>query len=257
MHWNIVRFDTLDSTNLEARRMIQNQSTGQSLHGTVVTAGQQTGGKGRLGRVWESPSGTGLWFTAIIQPQVPMEQASLYSFAAAVSVAEAIRQAADLQVTLKWPNDVLLNGKKLCGILLELIPYSKTEYYIAIGIGINVRQRKEDFPPELQEKAASLAMFSEKTIDQPALLDTILQQLKRTCTQLEAQGFAPLRDQWKAWSAIIGQEVSVQQYGNVLYTGIAEDIAMDGSLLVRTADGLQRVTAADVSLRSKDGTYGF
>ena len=129
MHWNIVRFDTLDSTNLEARRMIQNQSTGQSLHGTVITAGQQTGGKGRLGRVWESPSGTGLWFTAIIQPQVPMEQASLYSFAAAVSVAEAIRQAADLQVTLKWPNDVLLNGKKLCGILLELIPYSKTEYY--------------------------------------------------------------------------------------------------------------------------------
>ncbi|MBQ3120579.1 MAG: biotin--[Peptococcaceae bacterium] len=164
---------------------------------------------------------------------------------------------ADLEVTLKWPNDVLLNGKKLCGILLELIPYSKTEYYIAIGIGINVRQRKEDFPPELQEKAASLAMFSEKAIDQPALLDTILQQLKRTCTQLEAQGFAPLRDQWKAWSAIIGQEVSVQQYGNVLYTGIAEDIAMDGSLLVRTADGLQRVTAADVSLRSKDGTYGF
>ncbi len=257
MHWQIIAFDTLDSTNLEAKRMLQDLTAEQSLHGVVITAEQQTGGKGRLGRAWVSPAGTGLWFTAMLQPKLPMEQASLLSFTAAISVAEAIQQTTGLSVKLKWPNDVLLDGRKLCGILLELIPYNKTEYYIAMGIGINMHQQKEAFPPELQDKATSIAMASEQTINRDVLLETILHQLQKNCVLLEAQGFAPIRDQWKAWSAIIGQEVSVQQYGKELYTGIAEDIAMNGCLLVRTADGLQTVTAADVSIRSKTGEYSF
>jgi BirA family biotin operon repressor/biotin-[acetyl-CoA-carboxylase] ligase len=257
MQWQTITFDTLDSTNLEAKRMIQSQASAQSLHGTIITAESQTGGKGRLGRAWESPKSTGLWFTAIIEPRTSLSEASLYSFAAALSVAEAISQTTNLEPKLKWPNDVLLNGRKLCGILLELIPYSKTAYYLAIGIGINVYQAKEDFPPELQEKAISLAMASNQHVDRMTLLDAILEQLQKNCTLLETQGFAPVREQWIAQSAIIGREVSVQQHGIPLYTGIAEDIAIDGSLLVRTVDGLQTVTAADVSLRSQDGNYSF
>ena len=141
--------------------------------------------------------------------------------------------------------------------MLELIPYSKTDYYIAVGIGINVNQKKEDFPPELQEQATSIAMVSGQTIDRAILLEAIIQQLQKNCALLESQGFAPIRDQWKAWSAIIGQEVSVQQYGKELYTGIAEDIAMNGCLLVRTANVLQSVSAADVSIRSKNRDYIF
>ena len=257
MRREIIAFDTLDSTNLEAKRMIQTHPSEQSLHGTVITAEQQTGGKGRLGRAWESPAGTGLWFTAIIQPKMPMEQASLCSFVAAVSVATAIKETLDLTVTLKWPNDILLNGKKLCGILLELIPCSKTVYYLAIGIGINVYQKEADFPAELQEKAISLAMATTEPIDRTTLLDAILQHLQNNCSLLESQGFSPIREQWKTWSTMIGQEVSVQQHGKTAYTGIAEDIAIDGALLVRTIDGLQTVTAADVSIRSKSGDYAF
>ena len=257
MQWQTISFDTLDSTNLEAKRLIQSQASAQSLHGTVITAESQTGGKGRLGRAWESPKSTGLWFTAIIEPRTTLAETSLYSFAAALSVAEGIFTATGLSPMLKWPNDVLLNRKKLCGILLELIPYSKTAYYLAVGIGINVYQAKEDFPPELQEKAISLAMASNQHVDRMTLLDAILERLQKNCTLLETQGFAPVREQWIAQSAIIGREVSVQQHGIPLYTGIAEDIAIDGSLLVRTVDGLQTVTAADVSLRSQDGNYSF
>ena len=111
MLWQIIAFDTLDSTNLEAKRMLQDLTAEQSLHGVVITAEQQTGGKGRLGRAWVSPAGTGLWFTAMLQPKLPMEQASLFSFAAAISVAEAIQQTTSLSVKLKWPNDVLLDGR--------------------------------------------------------------------------------------------------------------------------------------------------
>jgi BirA family biotin operon repressor/biotin-[acetyl-CoA-carboxylase] ligase len=100
-------------------------------------------------------------------------------------------------------------------------------------------------------------MASNHHVDRMTLLDAILEQLQKNCTLLETQGFAPVREQWIAQSAIIGREVSVQQHGIPLYTGIAEDIAIDGSLLVRTVDGLQTVTAADVSLRSQDGNYSF
>lgn len=262
MQWQILQYEMLDSTNLEAKRMIQekkkeNIQQENTLHGMVLTAEQQTGGKGRLGRPWESPKGTGLWVSAIIKPNLPMEQTSLYSFAVAVSVAEAICQETGLVVQLKWPNDVLLNNKKICGILLELMPYTKTEYYVIAGIGINVNQQKLDFPPELQEKASSIAMVLGHEVNRAALLSAVLQKLQENCALLEVQGFAPLRDKWKALSCVLGQEVSVQQQGKEIYSGVAEDISMDGALLVRTKDGIVSVTAGDVSLRAKNGGYVF
>lgn len=257
MDWHITHFDTLDSTNLEAKRMIRTHTAAASLHGTVITAEQQTCGKGRLGRTWESPASSGLWFTAIIQPQIPMTQASLYSFATAVSVAEAIEQTTGLVAKLKWPNDILLHGKKLCGILLELVPCSPTQYYILIGIGLNVNQQQQEFADELAQKATSLAIEGGHTFARAPLLDAILHCLDANCALLAQDGFASIRTKWKAKSCIIGQEVSVQQHNREQYCGIAEDIAADGSLLVRTATGLQTVMAGDVSLRAKDGTYAF
>lgn len=255
MDWKTIAFDTLDSTNAEAKRMLQHHAAGTSLHGTVIVAEQQTNGTGRLGRAWDSPRGTGLWFTVILQPQIAISQASLFSFAAAVSTAEAIRQLTELPVKLKWPNDILLEGKKLCGILLELIPNTKNNYYLAIGIGINVNQQQKDFPPDLSEKATSIAIASNRYINRTELLSAILTQLQINSTLLETQGFAPLRDKWKFYNCVIGREVSVQQYGKELFSGVAEDLAMDGTLLVRTENGIQSVFAGDVSLRTKTGTY--
>lgn len=257
MQWQIKSYEILDSTNQEAKRLIQNAQAGDMLDGTVVTAVQQTSGKGRLGRAWVSSAGTGLWMTAIMKTHLPLEQTSLYSFAAAVSVAEAIRQSTGLMAQLKWPNDVLIESKKVSGILLELVPRTAVEYYILIGIGINVNQQKQDFPIDLQEKASSLAMVSNKWEDTDLLLSIVLQKLHENCTLLETQGFSPLRDKWKNMNCMIGSEVIVQKQGEAVYSGIAEDLAMDGTLLVRTVDGLTAVLAGDVSLRAKDGEYSF
>ncbi len=257
MKWQIKSYGVLDSTNQEAKRLIQAAQLDDVLHGLVLTAEQQTNGKGRLGRTWVSPAGTGLWMTAIINAHLPLEQTSLYSFAAAVSVAEAIRQMTGLMAQLKWPNDVLIENKKVSGILLELVPRTATEYYIVIGIGINVNQQKSEFSIELQEKATSLATLSGQQEDRAELLDTVLKKLDENCALLETEGFAPLRDKWLSLSCMIGSEVSVQQQGKTLYNGIAENLAMDGTLLVRTDDGLITVLTGDVSLRSKNGEYSF
>ena len=257
MQWHMKKYEVLDSTNLEARRTIEYTCAEQSLHGLVVMAEQQTNGKGRMGRAWASSAGAGLWFSVVIKPAVPLAQASLYSFVAAVAVAEAIRQETALQVQLKWPNDVLLNGRKLCGILLELVPCAKNETYIIIGIGVNVNQQKSEFPDELQDKAVSIAMAAHQQYDCLALLSPVLQKLDENCMLLEREGFAPLREKWKQLSCMIGQTVSVQPKGAEAYIGVSEDLAMDGTLLVRTQNGVIPVMTGDVSLRAKDGGYSF
>ena len=257
MQWQIKSYELLDSTNLEAKRIIQASDSTQDLHGIVLTAEEQSQGRGRMGRQWESPTGTGLWFSAIIQSPVRIEQASLYSFVAAVAVAEAVRQVTALPATLKWPNDILLDGKKICGILLELVPQKSGRHYLVIGIGINVNQKQQDFPPELHDKATSLAIALGNSVNRTDLLMTVLQKLQDNCSIMEQQGFAPLRDKWKTLSCVIGQMVSVQQYGKELYTGIAEDIAMDGALLVQTEDNIVPVIAGDVSIRTTDNDYDF
>lgn len=257
MQWQVKSYETLDSTNQEAYRLIRQAPAEQSLHGVVLNAAYQTAGKGRMGRIWESSADAGVWMTAIIRLCLPMEQASLYSFAAAVSVAEAIRQTTGLRAELKWPNDVLLEGKKVCGILLELVPRNRTEQYLAIGIGVNVNQSENDFPAELQHKAVSLAMQSGQREDCTRLLSAILQRLDENCTLLEQKGFAPIREKWKQLSCMIGHTVLVQPKGADSYTGVAEDLAMDGTLLVRTTDEIISVIAGDVSLRAEDGGYSF
>ena len=257
MHWQIKHNEQLDSTNLEAKRMILNAQAEDNLHGIVLWADQQTGGKGRMGRQWESAASDGLWFSIILKPTLPMEQASLFSFVSAVAVAEAIEQTTFCMVQLKWPNDVLVNGKKLCGILLELVPRSRTEYYLVVGIGINVNQTKEAFPLELQEKATSLAIQLGRVVDREQLLSAVLRQFEENKTLLQEHGFGTIRDKWKAKSCVLGQAVSVQQNGIALYNGVVEDLALDGTLLLRTNEGLIPITTGDVSLRTADGGYGF
>lgn len=257
MQWQIQSYETIDSTNLEAKRKIQQSPLGASLHGTVIVAEEQTQGKGRLGRQWDSNRAEGLWFSAIRLSLLRPEQASLYSFAAAVAVAEAMNAQTGLSVQLKWPNDVLAEGKKLCGILLELVPRTKTEYDIVIGIGLNVNQKKQAFSDALQDKATSLALLTAQEWDRTHLLMSILDKLQENCELLEREGFLPLREKWKAMSNLLGRAVSVQQNGTELYSGIAEDLALDGTLLVRSNGELRAVCAADISLRTKQGEYSF
>lgn len=243
--------DELDSTNLEARRLIL-QGCGQ---GTVIVAECQTAGRGRLGRHWESPKGTGIWFSVILEPGVSLQQTSQYSFVTAVAVAEAIRQTTVLQAEVKWPNDVLIGGRKVCGILLELVAEMAQVQQLIAGIGINANQQLEDFPPEVQARATSLAMEQGHPVRRTEILCAVLQKLQENCQLLEKDGFDAIRSKWTALSCVIGKEIQIVRQGNTLLTGKAIGLDADGALLVQTPQGVESVLAGDVSLRAADGSY--
>ncbi len=247
----IVCYEEIDSTNLEARRLIL-QGKGQ---GTVIVAERQTAGRGRLGRHWESPSGTGIWFSVILEPGVSLQQTSQYSFVMAVAVAEGIRQATGLEAQVKWPNDVLLGGKKVCGILLELVAEMSQVQQLIAGIGINANQQLADFPEDVQRKATSLAIAAGHPVQRTKILCAVLQKIEENCLLLERQGFDALREKWMALSCVIGRDVQVVRQGAAVLTGRAVGLGADGSLQVQTDQGVQSVLAGDVSLRAADGSY--
>ncbi len=249
--YNIKQYESIDSTSLEAKRLLQ-QNYG---HGTVVAAETQTAGKGRLGRVWDSAKGAGIWFSVVLQPRLAMEQMSLYSFVAAVAVAEAIHDVTGLTAQVKWPNDVLVNGKKVCGILLEMVAERNQPVRIIIGIGINANQKQSDFPEEVREKAISLAMAAGHVIEREPVLDAVLHRLAYYSEQLEQNGFADIRNRWTELSCIGGKAVQILQHGNVMLYGTALGLADDGALLVQTEQGTERIITGDVSLRAADGGY--
>ena len=249
--YTIKHYDSIDSTNLEARRLI-GQNCG---HGTVVTAESQTDGKGRLGRAWNSARGAGLWFSVVLEPRIPVHQVSLYSFAAAVSVAEGIQLSTGLSSQVKWPNDVLLKGRKVCGILLELVAERNQPVRVIIGIGINANQQMEDFPEDVQHKAVSLAMETGKSVDRQQVLDAVLERLAFYSAELEQNGFAAIRETWTALSCVSGKAVQIVQQGKPVLYGTALGLDDDGALLVQTEQGTERITAGDVSLRAADGGY--
>lgn len=251
--WMIKQYDTIDSTSLEARRLI-GQGYG---HGMVISARTQTAGRGRLNRAWDSAEDAGIWFSAVLEPEVPMEQMSLYSFVAAVAVAEAIREVTGISVQLKWPNDVLAGGRKLCGILLELVAERNQPLRIIMGIGINASQQISDFPEEVQKKATSLAMETGRVIDRQQVLDAVLKKLAVYSAELEKNGFSAIKDRWTELSCIRGKGVQILQQGKPVLYGTAIGIADDGVLLIQTEQGIERIVAGDVSLRAADGGYAI
>lgn len=243
-------YDTIDSTNLEMKRLLQE---GCDVN-TVIVAETQTEGKGRLGRVWDSSQGKGIWSSVLLESALPLEKMSCYSFAVAVAVAEGIRQSTGLEAEVKWPNDVLLKGKKVCGILLELV-FEKKQPRIIAGFGINVNQELTDFSEEVRQKATSLAMETTRIVDRDVVLKAVLQQLKKNCVLLEKQGFEPIREAWIALSCVIGKEIQVIQNGESILYGTAVGLSENGALLIQTKNGVETVLAGDVSLRGKDGQY--
>lgn len=243
----------IDSTNQEARRLIL-QGYGQ---GTVIVAEQQNAGRGRLGRHWESPGGTGIWFSVILEPAVSLQETSHYSFVTAVAVAEGIRQATGLPAQVKWPNDILIDGKKVCGVLLELVAEMTRVHQLIVGIGINANQKPADFPEEVRKKATSLAIETGHPVQRCAVLCAVLRCLEENCRLMEQQGFAAIRQKWAELSCVIGREVQVLRQGETVLYGMATGLAEDGALVVQTGNGEERIVAGDVSLRAADGSYAL
>lgn len=215
--------------------------------GSLVLTEEQTGGKGRLGRGWFSPFAQGIWCTVILYPPVDPADAPPLTMLTAVGVARAVRRVTGIQVGIKWPNDLLLEGKKICGILTEMSAEMEQVKYLVIGTGINVNV--ESFPAEIQNTATSLKMHTGRAIDRAKLLRAFLEELEELYEQWLKEGFQPILKLWKLLSVTLHCPVRISSLREST-EGWAEDVDEQGNLILRLEDGSKkRFMAGEVLLR--------
>jgi len=246
--------DLVDSSNNVGKKLANEGCP----DGLIVVAEEQGAGKGRLSRGWISPHAKGIWFSVILKPSFLPEEASKCTLMAAVAVVKAVNKIKGVNAAIKWPNDILLNGKKLVGILTEMNAEFGHINHIVIGIGINTNATPEDYPEEVKALAVSVADAAEEPFTRVGLLCDILKNMEELYEQACQQGFTPVFEEWRKYSCTLGQEVKVIA-PDMTYFGTALDIDEQGLLIVRKIDGsLEKVVAGDVSIRpaaSKNGAY--
>lgn len=231
------------STNVYAARLLS--SANRPRHGTVVVAEQQTAGKGRLGRRWDSPPGAGLYLTIVLCPKIPSNLAPLMTLAAAVAAHETVERVTGLDVDIKWPNDLLVGRRKISGILCELHAELDRVRYVTVGIGINVNQ--ESFPEEFGKIATSLAMETGRSCSRIEVLLDFLATFERLYTRFESRGPSVVIDSWtRASSFAAGRQIEVND-GVRIIRGVTDGLSALGALRIRVPDGnTEEVSSGDV-----------
>ncbi len=216
--------------------------------GTVVFAESQTKGRGRLGRKWISPERKGLWFSVLLRPDLRPQETTQLTVASATALRRAIESETGLHPEIKWPNDIVIGGKKVAGILTELSAELDKVRHVILGIGVDVNLGVGEFPPELRKLATSLKIESGRAISRAALATTILRELDSDYARICGGGFAEVADEWQEHCKTIGRQVTIQ-IGERRIRGRAESLDDDGALLLRTDHGrLERITGGDVTL---------
>jgi BirA family transcriptional regulator, biotin operon repressor / biotin---[acetyl-CoA-carboxylase] ligase len=216
--------------------------------GVVVFAESQTRGRGRLGRKWISPAHQGLWFSILLRPDLRPQETTQLTVASATALRRAIIAQTGLRPEIKWPNDILIGGKKVAGILTELSAELDRVKHIILGIGVDVNVAAAELPPEVRKLATSLKIEAGAHISRVELAAEILRELDRDYARICAGKFSEVADEWEAGCATIGKNVTVQM-GDRKISGCAESLDEDGALLVRTQHGhLERVIGGDVTL---------
>lgn len=243
---HVVYLESTQSTNEEAKKIAREGAE----EGTVVVAEEQITGHGRLARGFYSPFAKGIWFSLILRPKFFPMEASKCTLLAAVGVCRGIRRMGLADAGIKWPNDILVHGKKLVGILTLMSASMEKIDYIIMGIGINTGIKKNEFPEDFREGATSF-LNEGINVSRKDLLAAILGELEKEYSIAQDEGFDKVLDDWRALSVTLGQEVRVI-FGDDSYTGKAVDIDRDGCLLVNTGSEVKRVIAGDVSIRPVD-----
>ncbi len=246
---NLHFFNTIDSTNTSAKQMAFEGAP----HGTALIADMQTGGRGRMGRSFHSPAGSGIYLSMILRPECPAKELLHLTCAAAVAAVDGIQAATDLRPKIKWTNDLVVGQKKLGGILTELSLNSAGNVdFAVVGIGINCSQTAGDFPEEIQTIATSLHLATGKAIDRAAVIAQILAALQTMSEDLQKPASTLAR--YRADCITIGKEISLVR-GDEIRHGKALDVDETGALVVQFADGqIQAVNSGEVSVR---GMYGY
>ena len=216
--------------------------------GVVVFAESQTKGRGRLGRQWMSPARKGLWFSVLLRPRLPPQAATRLTIASATALVRAIHARTGLTPEIKWPNDILIGGKKVAGILTEMHAELDTVKCVTLGMGVNVNLGAGDFPGELRRSATSLRIETGESVDRGELAAEILRQLDSDYARICSGRFEALANEWEERCNTIGREVMIR-VGERRLQGRAESLDADGALLLRTQHGhLEQVVSGDVTL---------
>lgn len=215
--------------------------------GALVVAEEQTAGKGRLGNQWDSPPGQGIWMSLILRPEISIREASHFTLLTSLAVYQAIQPYSRLSVQIKWPNDLLIDGKKVCGILTELKGEEDRIDYLIIGIGVNVNQ-PADWASEWTKPATSLSQVWGKPIHRASLLVAILQQLEKYYDLYKQEGFAPVKQAWEQITYLFGKRI-IARTPNGKVEGVAACLNDDGALVLKTDTGLQELYSAEIESR--------
>lgn len=235
-------FTEVDSTNNEAKKLAADGCP----EGAIVVAESQVTGRGRLARGWFSPFGKGIWLSVVLRPPFGPMDAAKCTLMAAVGVNRAINRVTGAGCGIKWPNDILWDGRKVVGILTEMSAEMDAINYVVIGMGINANM--EEFPSEIAATATSLALATGQTVSRVTLLAEILAELESVYMLVKQAGFEPVFAAWRQQSITLGRQVKVQGFQRS-FSGLAVDIDADGALLIKTPQGVERVLAGDVSIR--------
>lgn len=244
---NVVYLAEVASTNDTARLLAQGERSEGAPEGSLVVTDYQTEGRGRLARRWQAPAGSSLLLSLVFRPSLAPGQVQRLAMVCGLALVDAVEAETGLSVALKWPNDLLIDGAKAGGILVEMASIGEKVEFVIVGIGLNVNLDPAELPPDLLVPATSLSQKAGRPVARASLLRALLQAIEsRYLAMLE--GTQP-QDEWAGRLVTLGQPVSVSGAGSVL-EGMAEGVDADGALLVRRADGaLERVLAGDVTLR--------
>ena len=244
----IYYYDVTDSTNIRAKELAEEGHPG----GTLVVADRQEAGRGRRGRSWDSPSGTGIFMTLLLKPEMNPNHASMLTLVAAMAVARAISKCAGTEALIKWPNDIVIGGKKICGILTEMSAQFDFINHIVIGIGINVHN--EHFPEEIAETAGSILLQTGKRIRRAELIEQILEQFEHYyAIFMETEDLSGLVKEYNSILVNMNKSVRVLDPKEP-FEGKAMGITKKGELIVDTWESRKMVSSGEVSVR---GLYGY
>ena len=241
-------FETIDSTNVKAKEL----ATEGAAHGTLVTADAQNAGIGRRGRRWSSEKEAGIYMSMLLRPEIETDKAAMLTLVAALAVETTIKTSLGCQPMIKWPNDIVLNKKKICGILTEMALNGTEIDYVVVGIGINVNNK--NFPEEIKNTASSLSLELNREIDRELLITKVWEQFDVYYKLfLQTGDLSFIREEYE--KALVNKEETVKVLDPLgEYTGVARGITNTGELIVDTEGEIRYVSGGEVSVR---GIYGY
>ena len=245
---NVLAYRSVKSTNDIAVEM----ANSGAVEGTIITAEQQTEGKGRLGRVWFSPMGSGIYVSAIFRPAFVPEYAPGMSIMTALALYEAVQNCSPSEphlktLSLKWPNDLMIGNRKLAGILTELATEDRNIHHVVVGVGINVNECAEDFPEELAGTATSLRCELGRKFNRVDLLQSFLRSLEKQYETYLLHRLEKDHDRIRKYSMLIGKDITLQS-GRMRMEGKVQDIDADGRLILETSNGVEKIIAGEVTI---------